>query len=153
MIAFCDVTLCIPVKLRDVSEVLTAFINRVIKYSTSETSLNFYEITQSKMPEDRYLYIHRRVNLNSFVSRKLEIKRFHHNYSSGRVLLKLSKDQVNWKFIPYALFSYFCLFLNFTLIISTSKSCLIVAALQNRTFYVVASLINNWADMHHTQIW
>jgi hypothetical protein len=57
-------------KFTDVSGMLTAAIIRVIGHmirtvSTSETSVNFYETTRRKTPEDSHLHIHRRENLKS----------------------------------------------------------------------------------------
>jgi hypothetical protein len=57
-------------KLTDVSEVLTAFIIKVIALmmevaSTSETSVNFYQKTRRNNPEDSHHHIRRHENNKS----------------------------------------------------------------------------------------
>jgi hypothetical protein len=57
---FWDVAPCSLVEVTEISEVLTASINREIAVmmeavSTSETSVNFYQSTRPNTPEDSHL--------------------------------------------------------------------------------------------------
>jgi hypothetical protein len=67
MAVFWIVTLCSLVDFTDVSEVLAALMMEVA--STSVPSVNVYQTTQRKNPEDSPLHICRRENLKSHLVR------------------------------------------------------------------------------------
>jgi hypothetical protein len=64
-VVFWDVASCCLQILTDGSEKLIAPIIRVMMMSSSETSVNIYQITRCYIPKDSHIHARRRENLKS----------------------------------------------------------------------------------------